>query len=81
MASPRPWLKLRVRIAGFPPGGGAGGLTEGCLGFALAGGGGGAADGFWGVADWGGLGAGPDLRIDPLEEDGLALGVSDGVEF
>ena len=36
----RPWLKLRVRpMFGPTPGGGGGGLLEGCLGFALDGGG------------------------------------------
>merc|ERR1712223_12910 len=67
----RPWLKLRVRpifdVPPPPPGGGGGGLLEGCLGFALDGGGG---------------GGGPTLRTELLVvEDGLALGVNDGVEL
>jgi len=65
-----------------PPGGGGGGLLEGCLGFALDGGGGGATEGLWGTFEGGGGGGGPTLRTELLVvEDGLALGVNDGVEF
>jgi len=82
----RPWLKLRVRpifdVPPPPPGGGGGGLLEGCLGFALDGGGGGATEGLWGTFEGGGGGGGPTLRTELLVvEDGLALGVNDGVEF
>ena len=79
-------------LPGGPPGGGAGGFADGCLGFAFCGGGGGgaivgllgclitpmgrAAAGF----DVGG-GGGPAFRIELVEEDGLALGVNDGVEL
>jgi len=77
----RPWLKLRVRpMFGPTPGGGGGGLLEGCLGFALDGGGGGATEGLWGTFEGGG-GGGPTLRTELVVEDGLALGVNDGVEF
>ena len=75
---PLPWLKLRARAT--PPGGGGGGFADGCLGFALAGGGGGgAAAGLFGAP--GGGGGGPIFLIGPDVEDGLALGVKDGVEF
>jgi hypothetical protein len=78
-----PWLKLLALMAGFPlpPGGGGGGLLDGCLGFVFeGGGGGGAAVGLCGAELTGG-GGGHDFRMDPDEEDGLALGVNDGVEF
>ena len=79
----RPWLKLLVRMAGLPtpPGGGGGGLADGCLGFVLTGGGGGAAVGLLGTPKGGGGGGGFDFRIELVEEDGLAHGVKDGVEF
>jgi len=51
----------------------------GCLGFAFAGGGGGAAVGLF--SDEGGGGGGPVFRTELVVEDGLALGVKDGVEF
>ena len=69
-------MKLRVLIT--PPGGGGGGLL-GCLGFAFAGGTGGGAEGLF--IDEGGGGGGPVFRTELVVEDGLALGVKDGVEF
>lgn len=61
--------------------GGGGGLAEGCLGFAFCGGGGGGAVvGLLG-APAGGGGGGADFLSELELEDGLALGVSDGVEF
>jgi hypothetical protein len=51
----------------------------GCLGFAFAGGGGGAAVGLF--SDEGGGGGGPVFRTELVVEDGLALGVKDGVEL
>jgi len=77
---------------GGPPGGGGGGFAEGCLGFAFCGGGGGGATvGLLGPPEvgraaagfevGGGGGGGPDFRIEFVEEDGLALGVNDGVEL
>ena len=78
-----PRLKLRVRMAGLPTGGGGGGLAVGCLGLEFCGGGGGGATlGLLGVAAAaGGGGGGPGFRMELVEEDGLALGVKDGVEF
>ena len=75
-----PRLKLRV-LLGFATGGGGGGLAVGCLGLAFCGGGGGgAALGLLGVTEGGG-GGGPGFLMELVEEDGLALGVNDGVEF
>ena len=54
-------------------------MLVGCLGFAFAGGGGGAAVGLF--SDEGGGGGGPVFRTELVVEDGLALGVKDGVEF
>ena len=74
-----------MRIAGLPlpPGGGGGGFEEGCLGLTFwGGGGGGATEGLWGVAEvGGGGGGGPVFRTELVVEDGLALGVNEGVEF
>jgi len=81
-------------LPGGPPGGGAGGFADGCLGFAFCGGGGGGATvGLLGCPPppegraaagfdvGGGGGGGPAFRIELVEEDGLALGVNDGVEL
>lgn len=85
-----------MRLTPLPPpggpGGGGGGFAEGCLGFEFCGGGGGGATvGLLGPPELGraaagfevggGGGGGPDFRIELVEEDGLALGVNDGVEF
>ena len=56
-------------------------MAVGCLGLAFCGGGGGgAALGLLGVTEGGG-GGGPGFLMELVEEDGLALGVNDGVEF